>query len=341
MNALNFIPVIPQEKRYWLVRTQGGRYYDNYKRGGFIAINWDQITYEDIDSLSPEDLVRKVKKEYPDKPNAQRSANMLRIFHQLIKPGDAVVITGPSSNVLSIGEITDEPPYIEIVTEQQLEANPRLCPYQKRRRVKWLNTVNKVDVEKDLFQLLQHAQHTISEANSYADSIERLIRNFYIRGDQAHLVLQVKKEGKIPMPDFYRMGSEIIDLVEQFSKESKDFSINLEEVEIKVNVQSPGMITFGGKLLVVSIIGFIIVAAVGGGVTIPLPPSTGMDPIEIHLNGAIREVSDFLDKKQARDQQELLLKTHMEHLDVKAPDDLVKLLKAVESVNGQNTTSEK
>ncbi|ATO48419.1 hypothetical protein P4V86_01935 [Brevibacillus laterosporus] len=266
---------------------------------------------------------------------------MLRIFHQLIKPGDAVVITGPSSNELAIGEVTDDPPYIGIVTEQQLKENSRLCPYQKRRRVKWLNTVNKVDVEKDLFQLLQHAQHTISEANNYADSIERLIHSFFIRDDQAHLVLEVKKEGKIPMPDFYRMGSEIIDLVEEFSKESKGFNISLEDVEIKVNVQSPGKITFGGKMLIVSIIGFLIVAAVGGGVTIPLSESTKMASIEIKLNGAIREVSEFLDKKQAREQQDLLLKKYMDHLDVKAPDELVKLLKAVESDNRQNITSEK
>jgi|HigsolmetaAR204D_1030405.scaffolds.fasta_scaffold02097_8 restriction system protein len=341
MNALNFIPVIPKEKQYWLVRTQGGRYYRDFKTGGFIAINWDSITFDDIEALNFSELTQKVKQAYPEKKKPGRTANQLRIFHQVIKPGDIVIITSYASSEFSIGEIMDEPPYIQVVTEAELEANPRLCPYQKRRRVKWLKTLHKWDVDKELFKLIQHAQHTISEANNYADSIESHIHNFYIRGNEAHLVLEVKKEDSIPFTDFYRMGNEIIQLVEEFSKETKKFNINLNEIEIKVNVSSPGKITFKGTVLTLGILGFLIVGTLGGGVKIPMPSFTGLEPIEIQLNGALHEISEFLDRKQAREHRDLLLKTYMEHLEVKAPAELVDLLKAVEATNEQNDASEK
>jgi restriction system protein len=63
------VPIIPSTKNYWLVRTQGGKYYNEFGRSCFIAVNWDKITLKEINELTPEELTFRVKKDYPDKPN--------------------------------------------------------------------------------------------------------------------------------------------------------------------------------------------------------------------------------------------------------------------------------
>lgn len=193
---MHSIPVIPESKNYWLVRTQGGRYYSDYRTKGCIAINWDSITLEDIADLSRDDLEEKIKTNYPDKKKPGRAATQLRTFANTIKKGDTVVITSYSSNKFSIGEVLDDSCYTEIIDEAALEENNKLCPYQKRKKVRWLKEVHKWDVEMSMFKLLQHAQNTISDANEYADVIESMVHDFYIRGNKAELTLRLKKKEK-------------------------------------------------------------------------------------------------------------------------------------------------
>ncbi|MCZ8518904.1 hypothetical protein [Paenibacillus caseinilyticus] len=340
MNNLALLPIIPDTKGYWLVRTQGGRYYSDYRKNGFIAINWDDITVDNINELSDKELVEMVKSYYPDKPNASRTANQLRIFAKNIKKGDVVLITGYSSNVVSVGEVLDDQPFVETIEQAALEEDPKKCPFQKRKRVKWLKDIHKWDLDKELYKLLQHAQHTISEADEYANAIERLIHNFFIRGNEAHLALQVKKEGKIPMPSFFLMGAEIIELAEEFNDFSETYDIDLDGVDLKVNVNSPGKITFTGPIAVITVIGLLLLTLNGGSFSIPLQVFGG-EPVSVNMNGMLKEITDFWDHKQSRDQKELILKTYMADLEVKTPEELAKLLEAVDPPASSEKTSEK
>lgn len=339
------LPVIPTTKNYWLVRTQGGKYYDDYKRNGFIAINWDEITISDIEDLSVNDLARKVKEKYPDKQGQGRTANQLRVFSKIIKKGDAVIITSHSSNKLTIGQIIEDEPFVDVINEQLLEDNNKLCPYHKRKKVAWGPTYNKYEIDIELFKMLQHAQQTISSANEYADAIESLTHNFYTKGNEAYLALRVKKDGKIPMSEFFPMGTEILNLAVEFNNFSQLFKIDIDDIETKINVNSPGKIKLKGKILTITAIGLLLVGLSGGKFAINLPEKFGGN-LEISTPGLIKEINNFLGARKKEDLQGKLLEKYMDDLQVDTPDELKILLDSVGSHSNkmievkENDTSE-
>lgn len=322
------IPIIPSTKNYWLVRTQGGKYYNEFRRSGFIAVNWDKISLEEINTLDPKELTVRVKKDYPDKPNPGRTANQLRIFTNNIKKGDAIIITGVASNKLSIGEVLADEPYEATLKAETLLGNDKLCPFQKRKKIRWIKELHKYEVEMELFKLLQHAQHTITEADDYADLIEGLIHTYFIRGDRAQLILEVKKRDKIPMLAFFPMGTEILELAKDYNQFSNLIKLDLEGIDTKININSPGKITLSGTMWTITILGMLIVGVAGGDYEVKFPVVGGS--IHIKTNSILKEVSDFLDQRKANAQKDLLLKTYMDDLDVKTPDDLLILLKSID-----------
>ncbi|MFS0783297.1 hypothetical protein [Bacillus sp. 1P06AnD] len=332
----HIIPIIPEDKNYWLIRTQSGKYYVEYRRKGFIAINWNKITLDDIKSLSSEDLAIKVKEEYPDKQRPGGTANQLRIFKDIIKKGDTVVITGVNSNKFSIGEVIEDECFEENITKEMLDANSRVCPYKKRKRVRWIKEVHKWDVEMPMFKLLQHAQHTISDANEYKDVIESMIHDFYIRGNYAQLSLKVKKEENIPMSSFFALGKEILELAEEYLDYSLDANFDLDSIETQINVNSPGKIKLKGPMTAILILGLLIVGATGGGISVRPPTNDSPLSVEIKTGSVITQVNDFLNERQARKQKEMIMEKYMDELEVETPDELTKLMQAVETKKTNN-----
>ncbi|QHW30335.1 hypothetical protein GZH47_05405 [Paenibacillus rhizovicinus] len=41
--GFKLIETIPEDRKYWFLRTQGGLFYDEFASEGFVAINWDEI----------------------------------------------------------------------------------------------------------------------------------------------------------------------------------------------------------------------------------------------------------------------------------------------------------
>jgi restriction system protein len=331
----DIIPVINENKNYWLVRTQGGKYYEEFKSGNFIAIGWNKITLEDLLNLEHHDLVRKIIKEYPKRVRPVRLANQLSSFAKDIKAGDIVIIPSAGSNKITIGEVEDDTPYSEYVDENAKGPDGRkLCPFQKRRRVRWIKTVSKWDLDMEFYKLFK-SQHTISNANEYAPFIDRMLHTFFIRGNEAHLILEVKKEGKIPFQTLFPMGTEILNLAEDFNKKTAA-DLDLSNIEVKINVQSPGRIHLTGPVKTMLAIGFLLVMLVGGEVSfdIPIVEST----VNVRVGSLIEKVSDYLDRQQDREHNDLILKTYMKQLKVETPDEL-KTLMEIEHNPGLNHES--
>ncbi|MCA0990291.1 hypothetical protein [Pseudalkalibacillus hwajinpoensis] len=330
---MNKIPIIPRNKNYWLVRTQSGKYYNEFKRGNFIGVNWNEITFEDIESMTEDDIKLKILNNHPETKRIGTSIKQLRVFANVIKKGDSVVITGPNSNEFSVGEIENDIPYTAEVSEEQLLENPNLCPYSKRRKVKWINEYTKWDVEISMFKLLQHAQHTITDAEDYKDVIESMIHDFYIREDGlGYISLEVRKEEDIPTRAFFAMGNELLDLVEEFGRYSS-IDINLDQVSTKINVNSRGKIKLKGTYVTILAIGLIFVGLAGGGINVDIPEAVGGGTYEIQMNSLIHEVSDFLDRRQERIQEDMLLEKYIHDLDVKTPEELAKLIETFDETS--------
>lgn len=333
------IPIIPSEKNYWLIRTNGGLFYNDYKVKGSIAINWDKITLEDIRTLDDNELTKKVRREYPDKVSPGKASAQLRTFENNIKKGDTVVITGYASNKFSIGEVLEDKCFVPHIDLEAANEDRKICTYLKRKRVRWIKEVNKYELDMPMFKLLQHARNTVNNANEFGDVIEGLVHDFFIRGENAFFSLKVKRESNIPANDFFKMGAEILDLIEEFGKYKNDITISSEGIITKINVNSEGKAKFIGPVAKVVIGAYIVVICLaGGGFKVTLPEEVGGAEIDIHTNGLLSEVKSFLDVKKEREQKDLLLSTYMEHLEIEAPDELKGLLDAVENQNSDSTS---
>lgn len=314
----NGIPMIDPRKNYWLIRTQGGRYYKEYRDEGFIGINWEEISIEDITTLNHTRLKTKVKNKYPEKQGPGRTASQLITFVKHIKEGDAVIITGPSSSVFSIGEVLESDAYTADLPPSVFEEGSKACPFSKRKKVRWIKELHKWEMEMKFFKLLQHAQNTISDAGEYADLIESQIHDFFIRGDHAQLSIKVKKDGKIPFHQFFGMGNELIGLAEEFNQFSQDFKIDLDNISTEVNINSPGKIKVSGVVISITLIGLIFVGIAGG--------KFKYNEVEFETNGIVKTVSEFLDQKQAREHKDMLIQEYMKDLEIEAPDELKSLI---------------
>ncbi|MCG1029329.1 hypothetical protein J5S49_13610 [Virgibacillus halodenitrificans] len=318
------IPYIPETRNYWLVRTKGGRFYDEFRRRGEIGLNWNEITPRDINNRSEIDIKRLISKHYPESRNKSRIANQLRIFEKQIKENDIVVITGPASHKFSIGRVLSNES-AEISRDLDLaEEDRKYCPYTKRKKVQWLKELKKWDVELPMFKLLQHAQHTISDANKYRDNIESMIHDFYLRENYAQINIRVKREGSIPPKEFFTVGNDLLLLVEQFSSYT-DYKYDTEITSTEININSPGKMKFAGKVLGVTVLGLILVSLTGGQFDVNLPDIVG-GSISIEMNSLIGEVDDFLDSRSDRKQSEVILNKYIHELDIESPEELKQLL---------------
>lgn len=322
--------IVSEDKNYWLVRTQGGKYYDEFRRGGFIGINWNEISWSEIESNNRKEIISLLKDHNPDVRNPSNAARQLTVFRKVMKKGDTVIITGRGSRVFSIGEIVDDEFTTAEITPEQLANNPRLCPYEKRRNVTWLKELTKWEVEMPMFKLLQHAQQTITDAGEYQDYIESKIHDFFIRGNNAQLTLRVKREGHIPAVKFFTLGKELLDLAEEFLESIDDSSavVDIDKVETQINLNSPGNFNFKGPTRIVTVVGLFVL--IGTGVNIDIPTPTG-DPLHLETPGVAEAVTKFLNDKQEREHRQQIIDKYLDQLEVEKPEDLQRLLESTEN----------
>lgn len=47
-NLLDNTSNIPESRDYWLVRSMGGDYYDDFYQNGYVAIGYDEISLKEV-----------------------------------------------------------------------------------------------------------------------------------------------------------------------------------------------------------------------------------------------------------------------------------------------------
>lgn len=194
-------------KRYWCVRMDGGRYAEASKRGGFIAIGWEELgdlSWMLEKSLKDEDALNRLKKiyraTYPNDSEVAVGLNCNQIFNFIrrIKIGD-IVLT-PFDRGVIIGEITSDYYYEDPPTEG--------CEHKNRRKVQWKKEVDRSQLSERLKSSL-FAWLAIFSLDSHGAEIERLlgqipppIKEQYVIGSE---VINVLRERLLEMPpDFFQ-----------------------------------------------------------------------------------------------------------------------------------------
>ena len=61
--AMCGIPIISATQHVWIVRTKGGRYYQDFSRNGYIALGWDKIPLRWItdENRTKQDVIESIK----------------------------------------------------------------------------------------------------------------------------------------------------------------------------------------------------------------------------------------------------------------------------------------
>jgi hypothetical protein len=208
-----------------------------------------------------------VKKRYPKEKKPGYAAAQLYKFAYQIKVGDIVIIPGVNSYRLTIGEVQETEVTIEENASSRpsyLEDGEEKCDFVKRKKIAWQKEVSKFKIDPILFKLL-FSHHIITEANAYANSIDTLLSNFYIKGREAVIILEVTTEHDIKARTLFQMGDILLELVDDFCKFHK-LPYDTSDVDVKLNLQSPGKIQFTAKnKAVITMIGVLVIGIVGGG----------------------------------------------------------------------------
>jgi restriction system protein len=324
MNLSDFIPAIPKDQKYWFIRTNGGDYYDDFVNEGFVGIGWNKIELQHLKVNTP--LSSIVKEYYTDETRYNHAANQIKTFSEIEK-GDIVLIPSTKSTYIHFGIIDDDEAYEEDIPKEleDIDHHPELlfdyegiCPYRKRRKVNWIKVRKRGNLDPHLFKLI-YSQQTISSANNYAEYIDRALFDFFIKGEDCHLVLHVEKKGNIKAKHLIPFMADLLALTETGEGESSQ-----EDVDIKVTVQSPGSIEIIGYIPWIIAVSLAIVGVLGG--------KTKFLGFELDTPGVVGRILEWKRGKGADasnipelpQQEQERMAQNAENIELKLPEDFKK-----------------
>lgn len=336
MNGLNLQEIlketvsIPSKRHYWLVRTMGGNYYPEYYQNNFIAIGYDPISLKDIRIAKEQGdnaqkyLSESINKRYEKTDShkeinpAYAAAQLLR-FCDTIEDGDVVIVPSRSNEkMIGIG-IIDGKPYEEL---KKINPENKECPFRKRIKVKWCGEFNRHALNPRL-QLIFNSRHIVSNVDNYAQLVDNCIYNFYQKDDQTYLVLSVKTQRDIPGNDFMFIG-DVLSLLSEYVDEN-NINMNIDDIRMKVCVQSPGdILMFAKSAEGICLFGLIILLLNGGRFQLE------KFGLELSTKGIFQHLSEFLDRQRDRRVTKALCKK-LENLQIDNPEDLLQAIKQIKS----------
>ena len=263
------IDYISKDRRYWLVRTNGGQYFEDFYFDKYIGIEWDEIVstnYSDLEALK-----HLVEENYPKEPRPGYVASQIDKFVKEFKKGDIVIIPNKNSKIFAIGEIEEDDIYITqeepregLLFEEDLETQNKYL--MKRRKVHWLKSLHRYELDNRL-QTFIYAHNTIVDLNNYSLFIDRTLSDFYIKGDEAFFTFRVNKTSKIPLDEMANLlifNKQLCDFVNKHFADI--YHIHPGEIISKIDVQSKGPVQLSGPIKKVLAIGLVTTIICGGSV---------------------------------------------------------------------------
>ncbi|OKP88387.1 hypothetical protein A3844_08440 [Paenibacillus helianthi] len=303
-----------ENREYWLVRTQSGEYYDEFFHDEYIGIGWNE--FSDINrfySVDRETILQEIETVYSKDGEISKSPQPGRIYSSIIRflfqirIGDVVIIPSLNSSHLSFGIVTGEPYTFE---PQEVDIEFGACPFYKRRSVTWIETVSRNSLDPYLYRMMQTHQ-AISRATNYADKIDRSMYSFYLKGTTAHLAINIMQENKIPAYDLISYVDSVLNIIPHIENvEDSDLTYSKKDVDIKLNVQSQGIMEFFSSNMpyLVLVLEVVVVGFMGGKVKFKRTNKSGEKDIsnefELQSDGYMEKRRKLL---KQRDDHELAL----------------------------------
>ena len=237
---------IPADTKYWLVRADGGKYYDDFLLNNFIAVSDDEITLEAIDEFPQlntdightiEGYKSLYQEKYKDWNNQQiaHGASRTMKFIDEIQEFDVVVVPSHRSTHFIVGIVLGNP-YTFSSSETIAPNHYQECPYIKRREVRWIKEVPRKAISEKMYWILSSHQSILS-LDEHAEYIDKLLSPIYIKDKLCYGVLRIDKKTGVTSSEWFKLYS----FIEEVKEDSK-------EIVVKSNVQSPGYIEILSEL---------------------------------------------------------------------------------------------
>lgn len=167
---LSRVDNVKPESNYWFVRTDYGKYFEEFVENRYIAIGWDFLSLYELENKNEEYIRAKIIKEeeidvstFGGKVKVSTIYNKIKTFISL-KKDDVVIIPSKNSDELAFGRIIDERAY----------ENGNVKEFRKQRKVEWFVRKCMRDLNPIFFKVKSN-QHTISNITDYAPHIDRVM----------------------------------------------------------------------------------------------------------------------------------------------------------------------
>lgn len=340
------IKEVPANQKYWFFRTEAGTYFPDFYLNEYIAYGWDDFNNlnelkEALQSDEKKNSLKEAfKKRYPEEKRAGLAVNQMLSFIDTMEIGDIVLIPSAGGDQLAIG-IIDSNAYIynSICTDPEddlddEERGYKTCPYLKRRNIKWIKTIKKDKLDPHLYKLM-FARNTISDASNYDKYIDREMYPVYLKNGKIYISLRVEQKEGISALEMSNLLSSSLSILHAF--ENEKIKPEIDSLEVKMMVESPGVVQFIGYTAASTILlGAISLFAFGADIDFDVAGQK----YSIHSNGAAQsyinykkeenrheEVMEQEKNHHALDMQQLdtqtaMLKKSLERLQVTVPEEL-------------------
>ncbi len=208
LDALN-IPSVSPDRHYWIIRTKGGQYYNDFVLHQYISIAWDYVTLNILNNENEDSIKRIIgmytrtdKDSYIDlddeETDGSAKGKVTSIYNKIhrfvfeIAKGDIVLIPSANSDLVTIAEVIGDTyettNYVEMRLRDDPDSETIPCPYYKRRKINSLKTITKKEMDIYLLKGFS-SQHALSNMDEYASFIDRTIYGIYSKGNDIHTTI--------------------------------------------------------------------------------------------------------------------------------------------------------
>lgn len=274
---VNTVDLTPN-RDYWMVRTDRGKNYDPFLQNGIVALRMPYVSSLFVSqlvnmNLNEVDVINHIKLYFtellanPNNVNLEdldelrepstlsKRASQLYSFCLKMRSGDIVLIPSSDSTKISIGLVADDSMvFDERITDQ----------FPIARKVKWINQISKNRLEPGLYRAIGNHQ-AMTNISKYSESLERNFCSCFMMGNICHYVITFNSE-QIPADMFFGLGQTLLRTLKLLS-EQYDLQIDISNINLTMNLNSPGRIDFKSTALTAILMMAILTSCSGGGIT--------------------------------------------------------------------------
>lgn len=280
------IPSVSEGIHYWIIRTNGGDYYEDFTLHEYISISWDYVSLSILYTKDDDEIKRLIEvyekmsttpEDSDDESDGTTKGKITAILNKInrfvfeIDKGDIILIPSKNSDRIAIAEVVGDVYETENYVESYLQANPTTeiipCPYRKRRKIKILKTITKGQMDIYLARGF-NSQYALSCMDEYAPYINRTIYGIYSRGDELHTTLHAGHPNGLTLKELVEFST-LLEKTASSIAQQCEIPFNPSQVEVKLNIHSPGLIELIGSLsgagIVLSLLIFAVNNLINGG----------------------------------------------------------------------------